>query len=172
VIHRFSSHSSVLSHLVYQNGWMCGAEIGVFEAQNLRALLMNCPHLHMIAVDQWEPHGGPRIWHDAAWNAPMKQIEARARYRLSFFGERVDIRKGASVEVAKTVNDASLDFVFIDGDHSEDGVVADVKAWLPKLRAGGMLTGHDIAMPTVQAGLQRSGVEWEVLPGDVWIAIG
>ncbi|NOR90110.1 MAG: hypothetical protein GQ524_07625 [Anaerolineales bacterium] len=36
-----------------------------------------------------------------------------------------------------------VDFVFIDGDHSYDHVKADVQAWLPHIREGGILCGHD-----------------------------
>ena len=38
---------------------------------------------------------------------------------------------------------ASLDFVFIDADHSQASVQADIHAWRPKLRPGGILAGHD-----------------------------
>jgi autotransporter strand-loop-strand O-heptosyltransferase len=39
--------------------------------------------------------------------------------------------------------DNSLDFVFIDGDHTYEGVIADIKAWYPKVRDGGIIAGHD-----------------------------
>ncbi len=36
-----------------------------------------------------------------------------------------------------------LDFVYIDGDHSYEGVLADIDAWWPLIRSGGFLCGHD-----------------------------
>jgi hypothetical protein len=39
--------------------------------------------------------------------------------------------------------EGSLDFVFIDGDHSYEGVRQDITNWLPKVRRGGTLAGHD-----------------------------
>lgn len=36
-----------------------------------------------------------------------------------------------------------VDMVFIDGDHSYDGCMADILAWIPNLKAGGILAVHD-----------------------------
>lgn len=52
-----------------------------------------------------------------------------------------------SLEGAKFFADGSLDVVFIDGDHSEDAVRADIQAWRPKLKRGGLLCGHDYDAP-------------------------
>jgi len=48
-----------------------------------------------------------------------------------------------SVKAAGCFEDAELDFVFIDAEHSYEAVRADISAWWPKLRPGGMLIGHD-----------------------------
>jgi predicted O-methyltransferase YrrM len=52
-------------------------------------------------------------------------------------------RIGDSIELSKTYEDDSLDFVFIDGDHSYEAVKADIQAWLPKVKSNGLLAGHD-----------------------------
>lgn len=54
------------------------------------------------------------------------------------------IRK-PSVEAAKEFSDASLDRIYIDGDHSFEGCYTDLEAWYPKLKPGGLLFGHDCA---------------------------
>lgn len=48
-----------------------------------------------------------------------------------------------SVRAAKAFDDESVDFVFIDGDHSEESVRSDIEAWLPKVKQGGVIAGHD-----------------------------
>jgi hypothetical protein len=53
-----------------------------------------------------------------------------------------------SVNAASTYEDDSVDFVFIDGHHGYDSVVADINAWIPKIKSGGMLSGHDYAWCT------------------------
>lgn len=50
-----------------------------------------------------------------------------------------------SVEAAKNYLDQSVDFAFIDGDHSYEGCKRDIIAWLPKIKSGGILAGHDYA---------------------------
>jgi len=43
----------------------------------------------------------------------------------------------------KDFDKESLDFIFIDGDHTYEGVKEDIKLWLPKLKRGKILAGHD-----------------------------
>ena len=67
------------------------------------------------------------------------------RNTLKEFGLKGHVRlvKKTSVEAARLVPDGSLDFVFIDGDHSDDAVTTDVYTWWPKLKPTGFMGGHD-----------------------------
>lgn len=58
-----------------------------------------------------------------------------------------------SVDAAVLFADGSLDFVFLDAAHDTPSVMADLRAWWPKIRLGGILAGHDLAWPSVQAAL-------------------
>jgi len=49
-----------------------------------------------------------------------------------------------SCEASKLFEDGSLDGVFIDADHSYEAVKRDIQLWLPKIKRGGTLAGHDI----------------------------
>jgi hypothetical protein len=51
--------------------------------------------------------------------------------------------RAASVMASSAYEDKSLDFVFIDAGHTYDDVHADITAWLPKVKQGGILAGHD-----------------------------
>jgi hypothetical protein len=48
-----------------------------------------------------------------------------------------------SVIASKKYENESLDFVFIDGNHSFEEVVMDINHWLPKIKKNGVLAGHD-----------------------------
>ena len=49
-----------------------------------------------------------------------------------------------SLHAVREYPDGCFDLVFIDGDHGYDMVKADLQAWLPKVRPGGYLCGHDV----------------------------
>ena len=48
-----------------------------------------------------------------------------------------------SVRAARAYDDGELDFVFIDAGHQYEDVKQDILAWRPKVKAGGVLAGHD-----------------------------
>ena len=48
---------------------------------------------------------------------------------------------------AEEFEDDSLDCVYIDADHSYAGCTADIKFWYPKVRVGGIISGHDYRPP-------------------------
>ena len=50
---------------------------------------------------------------------------------------------GYNIDVAKTVKEGSLDFVYIDALHHYDAVRQDIATWWPKVKSGGFLGGHD-----------------------------
>jgi predicted O-methyltransferase YrrM len=53
------------------------------------------------------------------------------------------VHRRLSVAAAEDFADDSLDFVFIDATHTYDAVSRDLSAWWPKVKAGGLLAGHD-----------------------------
>jgi hypothetical protein len=52
-----------------------------------------------------------------------------------------------SVEAAADYEDASIDFVWIDGNHDYEAVIDDINSWLPKLKPGAWMGGHDYNHP-------------------------
>lgn len=75
-----------------------------------------------------------------------------------------------STEAAANFLDGSVDFVFIDGAHDFDSVTADIKAWLPKLKPGGHIAGHDYEHPPLRAAVDAlvtaapRNASWERIP--------
>jgi len=61
--------------------------------------------------------------------------------------------RGSSPNMAAHFEDESVDSIFVDGDHSYEGCHRDLLAWLPKLKTGGRVTGHD-AVP--DGGVRRA----------------
>lgn len=61
-----------------------------------------------------------------------------------------NIIRGDSTESAIKFKDGSVDFLFIDGDHSTEKLEADIRAWIPKIRSQGLMAGHDYDRETVK----------------------
>lgn len=78
--------------------------------------------------------------------------------KMQIFGDRANVHRVTSLMAADATPDSSLDLVFIDADHSYEAVKADIKAWTPKVRAGGYVTGHDFAVPKYP-GVSRAVLE-------------
>jgi len=51
---------------------------------------------------------------------------------------------GKSTDMAQIVDDESLDLVYIDANHSYEGCLSDLRAWYPKVKIGGIVSGHDM----------------------------
>jgi len=112
-----------------------GAEIGVEVGRNARTLCQTIPGLHLICVDPWHAFGR-KVREERA----CAHFEA-AKKRLK--GYDVEFMRMTSMEAVQKVPDLSLDFVYIDGLHDFDSVMFDIIHWSKKVRAGGIVSGHD-----------------------------
>jgi predicted O-methyltransferase YrrM len=102
---------------------LIGAEIGVDVGAHAEALLTYCPVGLLYLVDPW----------------PDKFAHGYCSGRLARFRTRFVLRQMSSLDAAKTIPDESLDFAYIDQEHDGPAVRADLYAWMPKLRSGGIL---------------------------------
>ena len=119
-------------------GYKVGAEIGVWKGEFSEKFLQ--AGLTMYAVDPWMPFKGqgrhqrfPEI-QDSYYQVAVK--------RLSQYPDCVIIRK-TSMDAVEDFRDRSLDFVYIDGNHSFRYFAEDLHEWSQKVRPGGCIAGHD-----------------------------
>ena len=57
--------------------------------------------------------------------------------------EYINTLRGLSYEFVDMFDNKSIDFVFIDGDHSYEGILRDLREWFPKIKDEGLFAGHD-----------------------------
>jgi len=132
-----------------KNKKLKGAEIGVLNGNTAGRLLRARPLLTHIMVDPWcVPGKDSTYWKSADSNARKAQREHEAAYKRTlkvtkFAGKRGKIMRMTSAQAATQVKEQSLDFVFIDGDHSYEGTKLDIQLWLSKVKPGGWIGGHD-----------------------------
>lgn len=83
-----------------------------------------------------------------------------------------DIQK-PSLEAVLEFEDKSIDFIFIDGDHHYDAVSQDIKVWYPKIKVGGIMSGHDLPQIGVGKALneftKENGLKYERVSKSCWI---
>ena len=77
------------------------------------------------------------------WKIPIYQAFAKENQKLYLLRE--DSRKQETLEKVKEIlNGNQLDFLFIDGDHSYEGVKKDFEMYSSLVRKGGIIAFHDI----------------------------
>lgn len=118
------------------------AEVGSWHGRSTRAFADNIvPGGVVYAIDTWK--GSPEIASELRGMPPDWALE-QFRANLSDC-PNVTVVQRPSQEAAVSWQDPLLDLVFIDADHSYAHCRADILAWRPLLRPGGILCGHDYA---------------------------
>lgn len=139
-----------IERLIKKYGWTRGAELGVWYGKTYFRLLENCPELTLIGVDNWDPKY-PHFAHHT--NQTENRAEVMANKKP--YGERAIILEMEMSAAAGTIPDGSLDFIFIDGDHTYEGCKKDILCWLPKLKGSGWIIGHDYLWPGVNQAVKE-----------------
>lgn len=107
-------------------GFTKGAEIGIDRGTFSEYMFKNIPNLELLGVDPFERESGR---------------EQEAKKKLKDYNCTIDVCK--SMDTVKKVKDNSLDFVYIDGDHTFDYIMTDLIEWSKKVKIGGIVSGHD-----------------------------
>jgi predicted O-methyltransferase YrrM len=123
-------------------------ELGVWRGDFAAHMLSKCPSIkRYYLLDPWrplpewnKPFNASTAVFDDAYNATLEKTR--------FAADRVTILRGTTVEVIDRIADGSLDFAYVDGDHTLRGIAIDLINTYPKLRAGGWLAGDDF-VPTI-----------------------
>jgi len=132
-----------------KNKKLKGAEIGVLNGNTAGRILRARPLLIHIMIDPWcVPGENSSYWKSADSNARKAQREHEAAYQKTlkvtkFAGKRGRIMRMTSELASPQIKNQSLDFVFIDGDHSYEGTKKDIQLWMSKIKPGGWIGGHD-----------------------------
>lgn len=126
-----------------------GAEIGVASGDTSRALLERFPKLRLQMIDSWSTYGESHpyfISGDGCAKLTAEQQSQRAMQAAQatgFASKRRTILALDSGAAADRVEKESLDFLFVDADHTYQGLRADLQAWWPRVRPGGVMFGKD-----------------------------
>jgi hypothetical protein len=119
------------------------AEIGVWKGEFAEHLLLNLGSINQyFLIDPWSKLPD--------WNKPFNvdaevfdAIYDEAIHRTAFASSKLRVLRGRTKEVINSIQDESLDFAYIDGDHTLRGITIDLHKILPKIRNNGFIGGDD-----------------------------
>jgi predicted O-methyltransferase YrrM len=167
----------ILSGLMLEQGYKTFVEVGCKEGRTTGHILKTVPDSRVTAIDPWivqEKSADPTKETYASWD--FSKIEAEF---WSNVGERNDrcmmMRMTSEVAATSIEWTEQVDIVFIDALHDYEHVKQDIALWWPKVRIGGILSGHDFnhKWPGVERAVAESFdlMHVGVAPDSVWFVV-
>jgi hypothetical protein len=111
-----------------------GIEIGVGNGVFSNEILANSKLKKLYSIDCWE--------YNQFNSDPIVSYNNTVR-TLKPYGDRSQIIKAYANLAVDSFEDQSIDFIYIDGDHNYEPVKRDILLYYPKIKIGGILSGHD-----------------------------
>lgn len=121
-----------------------GVEIGVLYG-DFSQMILNaiCPK-HLVLVDPYETSGNRyESGIQTAYSTQSDYQKLLKRFHEQKLSGQVNVVRLHSSEAQKIFNDGSFDFIYHDASHLLVDVKRDLNEWLPKLKEGGLMCGHD-----------------------------
>lgn len=127
----------VLTNLLKNRPHSFGIEVGVNIGNNITRLAPNLPNLKtVIGVDPYNEPPATKWGRIDNYLIFLNELQSTPQLKISYL-------KMPSEEASNLFQKEVFDFVFIDGDHLYESVKTDIKVWLPKVKPGGIMAGHD-----------------------------
>lgn len=171
----------VIPAIINDRGYKKGAELGVAFGGHSEQILENTRIEKLYGVDLYQNYGNTTdafFWDGISYQ--QKNYDDLYEFtlnRMSQFGDRFTLIRKSTTDASSDVQE-ELDFVFIDALHTDEGVTEDLNHWFPKIRKGGMISGHDYNhsnFPGVSDAVNRfaeqNGLSIVEADGHVWWAI-
>lgn len=141
------THSAFLIELLKDRKVSTVAEIGVFRGDNAYALLDNLNIGLFVGVDPYlrYPEFDNNLSNKTGVMASvdLERVKKNMLHRMKAFADRFVLSEKFSAISADLFSNDTFDFVFIDGNHYYEFVCDDILSWMPKVKQGGILAGHD-----------------------------
>ena len=130
------------------------AEVGTWRGDFAAKILNVCNPGRLYLIDSWE-HRSEQEYSQASYGGKVQDGQAGMdaiyegvidRFRTEIDTGQVVIVRARSTQTAASLPDESLDWVYIDADHSYGAVKRDLEAYYPLVKSGGLLAGDDYGL--------------------------
>ena len=159
----------VINIFITQFNWKIGVEVGVNEGENIFEIAKNNSKLKIYGVDPYKIQKENILYNEVYTDKSLNIIKRKTlKEALKYLN--VEIIVDTSFNVSKQFDKESIDFVFIDGDHSYGSVKSDIKCWEPKVKENGLIMGHDYNWGDVARAVGEMFTEVWILSDNVWVA--
>lgn len=137
----FTNREQIGEFLKYHNLNEVGVELGSFKGQFANTILNNWGGT-LLMVDVWRelPH---QEYDDASNHREHIDAYSQAMENIKGFEDRAYMLRMKGEHACNFIEDKSLDFVYIDANHTYQAVKNDIRLWYPKVKSGGIIMGHD-----------------------------
>ena len=135
------SHKGLFPYVKRLGEKLKGIEIGTCRAESTAYFLEKCPNIDLLTTI--DPYKGYQDWNGEITQETVDRFMEVAKKNLKKYGKRVKMLREESGNAASNFKNESVDFIFVDGDHSYDATLADCEAYYPLLKKGGLFCGHD-----------------------------
>ena len=123
-----------------KDGAVC-VEVGVWQG-DLSRQIAQLPISRLYLIDPWESINDVEGRLHNTDQKNLDDIYNKVRRRF-FFNKKVQLLRKFSADAMSDIQDDSVDWIYIDGNHSYEFVKEDLNGWWPKLKSGGYLCGDD-----------------------------
>jgi len=137
----FNHRDKLPNFLIHLNLINKGVEVGTFKGGYSRNIVSNWPG-KLYMVDVWRPLSIEE-YEDSSNHKDHINAYSETMSEISGYEDRAFMLRMKSIYACELFEDNSLDFVYIDANHTYDSVKEDIKYWYPKVKPGGLLLGHD-----------------------------
>lgn len=136
----FSEGLKDLINYIATDSPMNMVEVGCYSGESSEIFLKSGKISHINCVDPWDDE---MIASYLKNYTPMCIVESVFDSRLKMYEDQFTKYKLTSIDASGLFEDESFDFVYLDGNHEYESIKADIELWLPKIKSGGWLGGHD-----------------------------
>jgi len=116
-----------------------GVHQGKFSSEILKVWRGKC----LCSIDPWIFQPEVKLDKSNVSNEEHNDCYKICVEALKPFGNRSVIIRDFSIEASRNFEDSSLDFVYLDARHDYRSVMSDLRAWWPKVKVNGIMSGHD-----------------------------
>jgi hypothetical protein len=162
-----------LIQVIKDNGYKSFIEVGVWEGKNIIEIAKKFPETNCYGIDPYDYREyGNQLFHKDD-KSTLLRINSETVYKDTFAHtqkyKNFHLIREASSNATRHFNNESIDVIFIDANHSYESVKNDIDLWLPKVKPGGVLSGHDYSIAffgVIQAVNEKLGSDNIVIKSD------